>query len=80
MGHPTAADTAEPLGLSLFLTTVQVAVFFGFLLMGCFAPGTMQANVPRLGLPLSFVFGLAVIACGTMLTITYVIRANASEV
>jgi uncharacterized membrane protein (DUF485 family) len=67
------------MGMSVLLTLVQVAVFLGFLLMGSFASKTMQAIVPGLGLPLSFVLGLAVIACGTTLTVMYVIRANASE-
>jgi uncharacterized membrane protein (DUF485 family) len=65
--------------MSLLLTSVQVIFFLAFLLTGCFASKTMQVNVPGLGWPLSFVFGLTVIACGTLLTIMYVIRANASE-
>jgi uncharacterized membrane protein (DUF485 family) len=79
MGNPAAADTAEPLGMSLLLTSVQVIFFLSFLLTACFASKTMQVVVPGLGWPLSFVFGLAVIACGTLLTVMYVIRANASE-
>ncbi len=79
MGRPATTDTAEPLGTSLLLTAVQVVFFLSFLLTACFASKTMQSIVPGLGWPLSFVFGLAVIACGTFLTVMYVIRANASE-
>ena len=79
MGHPATTDAAEPLGMSLLLTSVQVIFFLAFLLTGCFASKTMQVSVPGLGWPLSFVFGLTVIACGTLLTILYVIRANASD-
>lgn len=79
MGNPATADTAEPLGTSLLLTSVQVVFFLAFLLTGCFASKTMQVVVPGLGWPVSFVFGLAVIACGSFLTIMYVVRANASE-
>ncbi|WP_051378710.1 DUF485 domain-containing protein [Derxia gummosa] len=70
---------AEPLGFSLALTAVQVAVFFGFIALGCFAPALLRLPLPGLGLPAAFVAGLAVIVTGTVLTVLYVLRVNAAE-
>lgn len=71
-------EASEPIRLGLLLTAVQVAVFLAFILTCCF-------NVPLLrqdfgtGIPLSFVFGFGVAACGVALTALYVVVANRSD-
>lgn len=79
MGHIVSAKAEESLGLSLSLTAIQVVVYFAFILMSCFSAKSLGAIVPGIGLPLSFIFGLTVIACGTILTVYYVVRVNATE-
>lgn len=79
MDRLPSAAAEEPLRLSLLLTALQVCVFFSFILISCFESNALRAAVPGLDLPLSFVFGLGVIACGTLLTVAYVIRTNAME-
>ncbi len=79
MSHTVSATAEESLGLSLSLTALQVIVYFTFILMSCFSATSLGIIVPGIGLPLSFVFGLAVIIWGTVLTVYYVIRVNATE-
>ncbi|WP_454731678.1 MULTISPECIES: DUF485 domain-containing protein [Cupriavidus] len=78
MDNLAAAEAEEPLGFSLSLTALQVLVYFTFLLTSCFAADSLRATVPGTGLPASFVAGLLVIACGTLLTVIYVRRIDAS--
>ncbi|GAB7538303.1 hypothetical protein BGC_45250 [Burkholderia sp. 3C] len=64
--------------LGIALTVVQVLVFFGFMSLCTFQPALLRQDPLHLGLPLSFVAGLAVIVCGIVLTAAYVSVANRS--
>ena len=78
MDSVRTARNGESLAFGLSLTALQVLVYFAFIMAGCFYAQDLGMVVPGVGLPLSFVFGLAVIAWGTALTVFYVLRINAA--
>ncbi|ANF58073.1 DUF485 domain-containing protein [Halotalea alkalilenta] len=77
MNSVIATKDNESLAFGLSLTALQMFVYLSFILVSCFHAEELRRNVPIIDLPLSFVFGLAVIVCGTALTIIYVVHANA---
>lgn len=74
----SSPDRDEHTGLGVALTAIQVAVFFSFISLCTFHPDLLAQDVPGIGVPLSFLTGLAVIACGIVLTAIYVAVANRS--
>ncbi|RAR54234.1 DUF485 domain-containing protein [Paraburkholderia unamae] len=72
----SSSDRDEHTGLGITLTVIQVAVFFTFISLCTFHPALLEKDVFDIGIPLSFLSGLAVIACGIVLTAVYVGVAN----
>ncbi|CAN7315850.1 DUF485 domain-containing protein [Variovorax sp. LjRoot84] len=70
--------SSEPIKLGLLLTAIQIAVYAGFILLCCFDVPVLRAEASA-GVPLSFVLGFGVIACGVVLTAVYVFAANQRE-
>lgn len=66
----------ERLGLGIALTAIQASAFFSFVFLCTFYPALLQQDLFAIGVPLSFIAGLAVIACGIVLTAIYVVVSN----
>lgn len=74
-----STQDSEPLSLGISLTAIQMSMFFSFILISSFAPDLLKIKVPLVELPLSFMWGLAVIFCGVLLTVFYVNHTNSRE-
>jgi uncharacterized membrane protein (DUF485 family) len=66
----------EKLYLGIVLASIQVIVFFTFIYLCSFRAEYLNQDAFEIGIPLSFLCGLLVIACGVVLTAVYVITAN----
>lgn len=71
-------EADEPLGLGITLAAIQVAVFFFFIGYCAFAARPVP-GAPEQGIPVHFILGLLVIACGVVLTVVYVLVSNGRE-
>lgn len=69
----------ESLKFGVVLTMIQIVVYFAFILSCSYASPFMASDFIFTGVPVSFVFGLSVIACGVVLTIVYVLVTNKRE-
>ena len=75
---PTAATASvgSP-RLGLALTVILVIAYFGFIVLGAFAPAVLAQPLRQGGtVTVAFAYGLAVIALGVVLTGIYVLLAN----
>ena len=78
MNVTSTTSSSKPIKLGLLLTAIQIAVYAGFILICCFNVPLLRTQGPA-GVPLSFVLGFGVIACGVVLTAIYVFEANQKE-
>lgn len=76
-------DMAETVGaprLGMVLTAILMVVYFGFIILGAFAPSVLAKPVLQGGtVTIAFVYGLSVIALGVVLTGIYVAISNGRE-
>jgi hypothetical protein len=78
MNATTIPPDREPVRLGLLLSGIQIVVYFGFIFICCFGLPLLKADT-LLGVPMSFILGFGVIACGVVVTAIYVVTANRSE-
>ncbi|WP_110854784.1 DUF485 domain-containing protein [Paraburkholderia silvatlantica] len=72
----STSNQDEHMRLGIVLTAIQVIVFFSFVSLCTFHPALLQRDALGIGVPLSFLAGLSVIACGIVLTAIYVAVSN----
>lgn len=72
----SSCEDDEKLGLGIMLAAIQIVVFFTFIYLCSFQASYLGQDIFKIGIPLSFLCGLLVIACGAVLTAVYVLAAN----
>ena len=70
----------ERVGLGIFLTLVEVLLFFGFITVAVVSPATLASPVvDGSKITVAFLYGIVILVAGVLLIGLYVLVENAAE-
>ena len=70
----------ERVGLSIFLTFVEMLLFFGFITVAVVSPATLASPVvDGSKITVAFLYGIVILVAGVLLVGLYVLLENAAE-
>ncbi|MFM0316249.1 DUF485 domain-containing protein [Paraburkholderia nemoris] len=70
----------ERVGLAIFLTFVEVLMFFGFVTLAAVSPATLASPVADGSrITLAFLYGIVILVAGVLLIGLYVLVENAAD-
>jgi uncharacterized membrane protein (DUF485 family) len=70
----------ESVGLAIFLTLVEVLMFFGFITLAVVSPATLASPlIDGSRITVAFLYGIVILVAGVLLIGVYVLVENAAD-